>query len=211
MRIKIHAIEKATLPPLDDAFAQQLGVPTVEELNTRIEELLNKKADEAVREQQREQVTAFLLSHPFEIPHSVIQKEIRFRMEQMIKDVDFKRQWDMSSDKNKHEMVEQIQTQAEKRSASSTSAAQSHRCKTSRLARKILRQLASSPIEALLYPTTPTHDPSQPILNRQRPTPVFCSKRQKTGSLLMPESNHLRLRNKPHLGNMAKNQLCEVS
>lgn len=166
VRITIKAVEEATLPPLDDAFAKQLGVETMEQLHERIDELLNKKADEAVRDQQREQVTAFLLSHPFEIPFSVVEKEIRFRMEQMIKDASFKRQWDMSSDKQKHEMIDTIKGQAEKAIRifylCRTIASQQNIT----LSQKDITQASSSPLEALLYPSDQIHDASQPDIKQ---------------------------------------------
>ena len=80
-----------------------LGVEHIEHLHQRIEEILNKKADEHVREQKREKVTAFLLSHHFAMPFSIIEKETRFRLEQMIRDPEFKSRWEKSYDQERRE------------------------------------------------------------------------------------------------------------
>lgn len=162
VRITIKQIDQVTLPPLDDAFAQKLGTSDVATFRKRIQELLNKKADEHVREEQREQVTDFLLSHHFEIPRSVIEQETKFRLQQMIRDPHFKHSWDASSQKQKEEMIENTRANAEKA------------VRIFYLCRKIAADQnidvsaqdvsMSEPdqIESLLYPNAERHDSRQP-------------------------------------------------
>jgi len=161
VRVTIKAIEEAKLPELNDEFAQQIGAKSVDELRTRIEALLNKKADEHVREQKREQVTEFLLSHYFEIPSSVIEKETQFRLQQMIQDPQFKAKWDRGTNSEKQELIEDVKKQSEKA------------VRIFYLCRKIAAdqsikieptdvQEAPDSIEALLFPSAQPHDPRQP-------------------------------------------------
>lgn len=162
VRVTIKAIEKVELPELNDDFAKNLGVATVGELKEKIEALLNKKADEHVREQQREQVTEFLMSQSFEIPHSVLEKETQFRLQQMIQDPNFKKQWDESDETKRGELIDNTKKNAEKA------------VKIFYLCRKIAADqnmsitpkdvpLANTdPLESLLYPSAERHDPRQP-------------------------------------------------
>ncbi|NGX48238.1 MAG: Trigger factor [Chlamydiae bacterium] len=162
VRVTIKAIEEAELPKLDDEFAKQVGAESVVQLRTRIEELLNKKADEGIREEQREQVTTFLLSHYFEIPTSVIEKEAQFRLQQMIQDPQFKTKWDQGNDKEKQDLIENVKNNAEK------AVRIFYLCRKIAADQKISVEpkdipLASNdPIEALLFPTAQHHDPRQP-------------------------------------------------
>ena len=162
VRVTIKAIEECQLPELNDEFTKQVGVDTVEILRTQIEELLNKKAEEHVREQKRGHVTEFLLSHHFEIPHSIIEKETQFRLQQMVQDPQFKAKWDQSSDPEKRELIDNVKTQAEKA------------VRMFYLCRKIAadQSLSVTPkdiplattdlLESLLYPSAERHDPRQP-------------------------------------------------
>ncbi|MCI0382161.1 MAG: hypothetical protein L0207_03810, partial [Chlamydiae bacterium] len=91
VRLRIKAIEEAALPPLDDKFAKQIGVENVEQMRKKIKTLLDNQAEDHVKEKMREQVTDFLLKqHPFDLPQSVIEKEARFRFEQLMQEERFK-------------------------------------------------------------------------------------------------------------------------
>lgn len=160
--VTIKAIENADLPPLDDAFAQKLGVKSMEELHKRIEEILTKKADEHVRELYREQVTDFLLGHPFEIPSSVVEKETQFRIRQMIQDPAFKKKWDQSNDQEKRELIDSVQNQAEKAVRIFYLCRKISSDQNISITPKDIPLVATSPLEALLYPTAQPHDPRQP-------------------------------------------------
>lgn len=162
VRLTIKAIEKAELPELNDEFAKKVGVGSVQELRLKIEALLNKKADEHVRELKREQVTSFLLSQYFEIPNSVVEKEAQYRLQQMIHDPAFKKKWEDGSQKQRQDLVENVKQQSEKA------------VRIFYLCRKIAADQnisvepkdiplgANDPLEGLLFPTAQHHDPRQP-------------------------------------------------
>lgn len=160
--ITIRFIEETELPELNDAFANQLGLDTVDQLYPQIEQLLTKKAREHVREQQREQVTEFLLSHPFDIPNSVIQKETQFRLEQMIKDPQFKQEWETSTNQGKGKIVETVKAQAEKAVRIFYLCRKIAADQKIQISPKDLSLGSTDTLEALLYPAAPLHDPRQP-------------------------------------------------
>jgi len=166
VRVTIKAIEKAKLPELDDAFAKQLGVENLSALHERIEEILNKKADEHVRELKREKVTAFLLSHHFAMPFSVIEKETRFRLEQMIKDPEFKAKWDRSNDQERRAIVDEVKNQAEKAVRIFYLCRKIAADQNMQITAKDLPQGAADQLEALLYPYDQPHDPRQPDIKQ---------------------------------------------
>lgn len=167
VRLSVKAIEEATLPELNDAFAQQLGADNVEELKGRIEALLNKQADGYVKEQLREQVTDFLLkSHPFDLPHSVIERETQFRMQQLMQDPQFKQNWNTMGEEEKRNTVTTIMAQAEKA------------VRMFYLCRKIIADAGititgkdipvgpTDPLEMMLNPSGQMHDPRQPDIKQ---------------------------------------------
>lgn len=115
VRISLKKIEQATLPTLDDAFAKNLGVETVDEVHTQIEKILNAKADAHVKEALRSQVNEFLLSeYKFDIPMSLIEKETRFRFQQLQRDPEFKQHWDSLSEELRRNLVDNLYAQSEK-------------------------------------------------------------------------------------------------
>lgn len=115
VQITIKSIDLATLPPVDEQFVKLLGVSTVEELHQRIEDLLNKQADSHVQEGLREQVTEALLQQfPFELPATLVQKEVEFRIQQLAQNAEFKTHWDSLTNDDRKKMFETIQQQSEK-------------------------------------------------------------------------------------------------
>jgi trigger factor len=94
VRVTIVAVEEANIPTLDDNFAHKVGAASVEEMKISMENLLNKQANEHVQEKYREQLSGLLLTKfPFEIPVSLIDKETKFRMNQLLQDSDFVTYW----------------------------------------------------------------------------------------------------------------------
>lgn len=115
VKITLRRLEEALLPPLDHHYYQKLGVANEEELRPKIEQLLNKKADAHVKEEERVQAVNFLLNqHPFDLPPSFVTNETRSRMQQLSKDPLFMQQWQKSSKAEQQEMLENMMSQSEK-------------------------------------------------------------------------------------------------
>lgn len=163
VRIYIKAIEEAALPPLDEQFAKQMGVESIDQMRQRVTELLNKQADEHVHEKQREQVTDFLLTaYPFDLPRSVIERETQFRMQQIAKDPQFQKNWNAMSESERRNFVTSVMSQAEKA------------VRIFYLCRKIIQDAninitvkdvpapITDPLEAILKPGAQMHDPNEP-------------------------------------------------
>ncbi|MES2345302.1 MAG: trigger factor, partial [Chlamydiota bacterium] len=115
VRLTVRTIEQATLPPLDDTFAKNLGVATVADLHEQIEKLLNFKADSHVQEQLRTQASEFLLAqYPFALPQSLIEKETHFRVKHLMNDQEFQKYWQQMSDAERQNAIQTIYQQSEK-------------------------------------------------------------------------------------------------
>ena len=115
VRVTIKAIEQGTLPEITEDFLQKLGVSSQEELTTSIETLLNKQADEHVKEKMHEQVNEYLLEkYPFDLPPTLIEKEAQFRMRQLGQDGNFQKYWQTLSQEDKKKTLDSIYSQSEK-------------------------------------------------------------------------------------------------
>lgn len=115
VRITIKSVDIATLPDLNDAFAQKLGAASLEDMKTKINDLLNKQAKAHVQEAQREQVNEFLLTHyPFDLPTTLIEKETQFRFRQLLQDNDFQKYWENLSAEDRKKTIQTVYQQSEK-------------------------------------------------------------------------------------------------
>ncbi|MBY0529693.1 MAG: trigger factor [Rhabdochlamydiaceae bacterium] len=115
VRITIKAIDEATLPPLTDEFIKQIGVNSTEELRTNIHALLNKQADAHVQEALRKQASEFILNtYTFDLPATLIEKETRFRIQQLMADNDFQSYWESLSSEERKNTFQTIHQQSEK-------------------------------------------------------------------------------------------------
>jgi trigger factor len=115
VRVTIRDVETATLPELNDEFAKKMGVSSVEEMRKNIEKLLNDKADGHVKEKLREEVSEVLLNEfKFDVPTSLIDREVRFRMEQLLQDPEYAQHWNSMTNEAKKRTVGSIAEQSEK-------------------------------------------------------------------------------------------------
>jgi trigger factor len=109
VRLTLHGIDLAALPPLDDRFAQRVGVATVEDLRTQVTRLLNHQADAHVKKELRDQLDAYLLEHyPFDLPDSIVEQEASFRMRQVLADKDFQEHFTSSNAAERKAILEEI-------------------------------------------------------------------------------------------------------
>ena len=115
VRVVIKHVEQATLPELTDDFAQKMGTPSVEVMKTNVENLLNQKADAHVLEKQREEVSEILLTkYPFDVPSSLIDREVRFRLQQLVQDAEYLKHWNNMTSEAKKRTVASISEQSNK-------------------------------------------------------------------------------------------------
>ena len=115
VRITIREVQEAKIPELTDAFAKMMGAFSVEEMTKSVEKLLTKKADDHVKEKMREQVSEVLMkNYPFEIPFSLIDREVRFRMNQLLQDKEFQNYWKSMTEELQKRTVQSIAEQSTK-------------------------------------------------------------------------------------------------
>lgn len=115
VRVVIKEVEEATLPELNDPFARRLGAPSVEEMHKNVEQLLNQKADAHVQEKLREEASEVILDkYRFEVPMSLIDREVRFRMQQLLQDQEYLQHWNSMTPEAKKRTVGSVAEQSEK-------------------------------------------------------------------------------------------------
>jgi len=115
VRVAIKQVEEATFPEFTDEFAVRLGAPSVDVMRTRVEQLLNQKADGHVQEKLREEVSDVLLEkYRFDVPMSLIDREVRFRMQQLLQDQEYLQHWNSMTPEAKKRSVASIAEQSEK-------------------------------------------------------------------------------------------------
>lgn len=113
--VAVRTIELATLPPLDDSLAKQLGSPDVETLKKNVKELLTRQVEEKKREKLREQASEFLLNqYRFDLPPSLVKKEAQFRMKQLMDDQNFQNHWNSLDTAERNKIIQSILTLSEK-------------------------------------------------------------------------------------------------
>lgn len=115
VRVAIKLVEEATVPEFTDEFARRLGAPSVSVMRTNVEQLLNQKADGHVQEKLREEVSDVLLEkYRFDVPMSLIDREVRFRMQQLLQDQEYLQHWNSMTPEAKKRSVASIAEQSEK-------------------------------------------------------------------------------------------------
>jgi trigger factor len=86
-KIKVHEVKRRELPELDDEFAKDLGeFENLEALRSRIEEdLAARKEREAEMAVRQSLLDKLLLENPIVLPESLVEDEIRQRLEEMVR------------------------------------------------------------------------------------------------------------------------------
>jgi len=80
--ITIKSIKEPKLPEVDDAFAAKVGLKQASELEGKVREDLERQAKERTQNAMRIQLEKTLnKEYPFEIPSSIIENEMGFRLE----------------------------------------------------------------------------------------------------------------------------------
>jgi len=83
LKVTAKAIKQKELPPLNDEFAKDMGVTSMEELQTQIKKNLESNQRRARRVVLEKQVDdALLLEHPFPLPPSFVKERSARLLEQ---------------------------------------------------------------------------------------------------------------------------------
>jgi trigger factor len=77
IKVRISEVKRKTLPEIDDEFAKDLGYETVTELREKAREKIYAAKTEHVSKIQKAEIVRKLVeAHTFEVPGSLVQKEI---------------------------------------------------------------------------------------------------------------------------------------
>ena len=80
--VTVKGLKRRVLPELDDEFAKDLGVDSLEALKTRVREDLEHEAKHAAEREDRAELMKQLATRlPFEVPASMVDREIDRRLE----------------------------------------------------------------------------------------------------------------------------------
>lgn len=75
--VTIKEVKRRTVPPVDEEFAKDLGLETLEAFRDKVRErMVVSKTREGERKQQKEIVEALLESHTVEVPQTLMEAEI---------------------------------------------------------------------------------------------------------------------------------------
>ena len=81
-KVAVKGLKRRVLPELDDEFAKDLGVDSLAALETRVREDLEHEARHAAEREDRSELMKQLASRvPFEVPSSMIDREVDRRLE----------------------------------------------------------------------------------------------------------------------------------
>lgn len=88
IKVKINEIKKKSLPAIDDEFAKDLGLENISELRGKIKEKIYAAKKEQVQKIQKAEIVNKLIeSNTFEVPETLLQRELEsLMMEKSISD-----------------------------------------------------------------------------------------------------------------------------
>ncbi len=115
VKVTLKTIEEPVLPPVDDDLAKKVGVDSADIMKERLNHLIEKQAKEEHQKDLREQVAEQLLSEcQFDLPKSLLDKEVSFRMQQLMSSPQEKANFNKLSEEEQTEKKKDIAEHAEK-------------------------------------------------------------------------------------------------
>ena len=112
--ITINAIEKSTLPEIDDELAKKVGVKDVAEMREKLEKLITIKSVRQNQETLREAIEKQLIEKViFDIPAALLEKEANHRVSQLFSNPEYKKKWEEElSEEEKEQKKEEVKEKA---------------------------------------------------------------------------------------------------
>lgn len=115
VRVSLKTIEEPILPPVDDDLAKKVGVETASVMKERLSQLLKNQAQEELQKALREDISQQLLEqYQFDLPKSLLDKEISYRMHQLQSSPADRKHFNSLSEEEKQEERNKVTKQAEK-------------------------------------------------------------------------------------------------
>lgn len=161
-KVSVHltTIEEPILPPVDDELAQKVGADTTEIMKERLMKLLEKEAHDNQYKKYRDELSKLLLeNHPFDVPMSLLQKEIEFRFTQKIKNKSYKAFFDGLSKEEKETEIDILKKESEEALRLFYICRQIIQDNKIQLSEDELRQGAKTPLDAMFMDPELLHAP----------------------------------------------------
>ncbi|PCI77495.1 trigger factor [Candidatus Aerophobetes bacterium] len=115
VKVSLLSVQQANLPELNDTFAEKLGCKTMKEMKTNLTNLLQKQADEKVQDEYRKQINDQVLEHfKFDLPKSMVAKEVQFRIKQLMEDTHQKKRLSAMKADERKKTIGEVEEQGEK-------------------------------------------------------------------------------------------------
>lgn len=99
VRVVIKSLERAILPDLTNAFAERFGAANMDDMRKKLAHLQEKQKLEETRQIARDSIYKQLLDkYQFDLPPSLVKKEFSYRWNELIKNKNFKSEWESKSE-----------------------------------------------------------------------------------------------------------------
>jgi len=86
--VTVQKIETAEMPALDDELAKKFGLETFNELKEKVETHLSDKEQQRIRDEKHIEVQQYLIdNYPFDVPKTILDKEIEAAKKDLISDL----------------------------------------------------------------------------------------------------------------------------
>jgi len=114
VQLIVVAIEESELPAIDDELAKKVGVESVAKMREKLTELMKKQEHDNYLRKQREAIAKQLVeTYPIDLPGSILQKEVDYRIKQQKQNPYFAGKWNKMSDAEKKAEEDKMQKEAE--------------------------------------------------------------------------------------------------
>lgn len=110
----IKSIERAILPELTDEFAKRFGAVNIIDMREKLLHLQEKQQIEEARQITRDSIYKQLLEkYQFDLPPSLLKKEFAYRWHELIKNENFKNDWESKSESEQLEEQKKLLEEAQ--------------------------------------------------------------------------------------------------
>ncbi len=83
-KVKIKEIKEKILPELDDEFAAQMGMASLDDLRTRVKEAHESQERSRIEQEFRDQLVDVLIErNPLEVPESMVKSQLDYMLENL--------------------------------------------------------------------------------------------------------------------------------
>jgi len=83
-KVKLHEIKERILPELDEEFAKEAGLQSIDDLKTKIRESIEGQEQDRIEKEFRDRLLdALIEANPFELPESMVDSQLDYMLENL--------------------------------------------------------------------------------------------------------------------------------